>query len=159
MKTSQKSAYAKGTMRNLHVQWKSFFIFCTYFKLVPVPASFETICTYTQFLSRSFKSTTSIKNYVNGVKVLHLLLHESFPDLSDFQYEMLIKGIARCNPYCPKQASPITPQLLLKLYTTLDLHKPLHVACWAAYLIGFFLMARKSNWYLLVSRRLIAQNI
>jgi len=37
-----------------------------------LPVSTATLQLYGQFLSRSFKSIDSIKNYVSGVKTMHL---------------------------------------------------------------------------------------
>ena len=87
----------------------------------------------------------SIKNYINGIRVLHLFLDLEFKCVSEFQYKLLIKGIARLNPHCPKRAHPITPDLLLRIHHVLEFSKPAHVAAWAAFLLAFFLMARKSN--------------
>ena len=39
-----------------------------------LPTSTETLQLYAQFLSRSFKSVQSIRNYISGVKTIHLLL-------------------------------------------------------------------------------------
>ena len=46
-----------------------------------------------------------------------------FPPLSDFQYKLLINGIymTHLKSHCSKQAHPITPELLLKIYKVLDL--------------------------------------
>ena len=77
-KESLRSAYAEGTKKNMKTQWKSFFLFCFYFHLTPLPCDLDTLCLFAQFLSRSFKSVDSIRNYLNGVKVLHLILDFSF---------------------------------------------------------------------------------
>ena len=60
--------------RNLKIQWESFLLFRLSIDLNFLPTSNETLCLYTQFLSRIFKSTQSIKNYVSGVKSMHYLL-------------------------------------------------------------------------------------
>ena len=51
-------------------QFKAFFLFCHYFKLDPIPATLDTVCLYVQFLSRTL-TPASIRNYLNGVKLLH----------------------------------------------------------------------------------------
>jgi hypothetical protein len=33
---------------------------------------------------------------------------------------LILKGLSRLNPHCPKQASPITPDILLEFYEKLD---------------------------------------
>jgi len=69
---SRQSAFSLGTNRNLLVQFKTYFMFCIYFGLNPVPVTLADLSLYAQFLSRSFKTVASIKNYVHGVRVLHL---------------------------------------------------------------------------------------
>ena len=70
LKHSQRSAYSCGTYSNLRTQFKAF-LFCFYFKLTPVPAELTTVCLYVQFLSRTL-TPPSIRNYLSGVKLLHL---------------------------------------------------------------------------------------
>ena len=49
------------------------------------------------------------------------------------------------NPHCPKQALPITPQILLIIFELLDISKPYDATFWCLFLHAFFLMFRKSN--------------
>ena len=145
MKTSRKKAYADGTAKNLKIQWESFLLFCFHFGLVYLPASTETLSLFTQFLSRSFKSTQSIKNYVSGVKSMHYLLGYSVDHINDFLINLGIKGIARLNPHSVKQAEPITPDILLKMAAKLDFTCTTDKVFWCLFLFAFFLFARKSN--------------
>ena len=50
-----------------------------YFKPPVLPPSVKTLCAFAQFLSRSFKSVNSIKNYLSGIKTLHILLDLNYP--------------------------------------------------------------------------------
>jgi hypothetical protein len=68
------SAFAIGTLNNFKTQWKAYLLFCSYFHLQPFQVDAELLCAYSELLSRSFKSAQSIRNYLNGVKVLFLLL-------------------------------------------------------------------------------------
>jgi hypothetical protein len=68
------SAFAIGTLNNFKTQWKAYLLFCSYFHLQPFQIDAELLCTYSEFLSRPFKSAQSIRKYLNGVKVLFLLL-------------------------------------------------------------------------------------
>ena len=68
-----RTAFAPSSLRNLHSQWRAFILFSIYFHLGSLPASLDTICLVAQFLNRTCKSVTSIRNQLNGVKVLHLL--------------------------------------------------------------------------------------
>ena len=124
LKTSRKKAYAEGKSKNLRIQWESYLLFCFYFRISSLPASTETLSLYVQFLSRTFKSSNSIKNYISGVKSMHYLLGYSLDHINEFLINLGIKGIARMHPYCTKQAKPITPEILLQFTSILDLTKP-----------------------------------
>ena len=142
---SQRAAYAGGTLRNLELQWRTFILFCLFFKLRILPASLQTVCAYAQFLSRTFKAVSSIRNYLNGVKVLHVLSGFEFKHLECMQCRLLLKGISRLKMHHVKRATPVTPHVLSAIFSFLDFSSTLHVACWAAFLIGFFTMSRKSS--------------
>lgn len=120
-------------------------LFCFHFGLSYLPASTETLSLYTQFLSRSFKSTQSIKNYVSGVKSMHFLLGYSVDHINDFLINLGLKGIARLNPHSVKQAEPITPEILLNMASKLDFSCTADKVFWFLFLFAFFLFARKSN--------------
>ena len=145
MKASRKKAYAQGTAKNLKIQWESFLLFCIYFGLAYLPASTETLSLYTQFLSRTFDSVHSIKNYVSGVKSMHYLLGYQVEHINDFLINLGLKGIARSNPHSVKQAKPITPEILLNIASRLNLSKTHDKVFWCLFLFAFFLFARKSN--------------
>ena len=93
VKQSKKVAYAKGTFKNPRIQWESFLLFCFYYKLNPFPVDVETL--YAQFLSRSFKSVQSVRNYLSAVKTLHSLLDLKYPETDLMQLKLLLRGIAR----------------------------------------------------------------
>ncbi len=58
---------------------------------------------------------------------------------------MSLRGISRLNPHCPKQASSITPPILIKIHAVLDHQNPVHATMWSLFLIAFFTLSRKSN--------------
>lgn len=120
-------------------------IFCIYFNLTSLPASTETLQLFAQFLSRTFKSSQSIKNYLNGVRNMHLLLGYPVEHINRFVLNLSLKGIAKLNPYCLQQSEPITPKILLKMANVLDLSNDTDIVFWCLFLFAFFLLARKSN--------------
>ena len=147
LKQSKKSAYAEGTYKNLKVQWKSYFLFCVYFGFRAVPTETRVLCLFAEFLSRSFKSVASVRNYLSGVKLLHTFLDIPYVEyVNNFEVKLVLKGLARKNPYCSKQALPITPEILYEIYRILDLSCDKHAIFWCLFLFAFFLMARKSNF-------------
>ena len=56
-----------------------------------------------------------------------------------------IWGIARLHPYLIKQAKAITPDILIKFSTVLNLKDPRDSVFWCLFLSVFFLFANKSN--------------
>ena len=145
LKDSRSSAYAEGTKQNMKIQWESFLMFCIYFGFKYLPTSTETLSLYAQFLSRSFKSTQSIKNYLSGIKTMHHLLGYSVDHINSFLINLSIKGMARLKPYCIKQSYAITPELLLQMSSILNLSDSSDIVYWCLFLFAFFLFARKSN--------------
>lgn len=142
---SNKAAYAEGTRKNLRIQWESYLLFCNYFSLVSLPATTNTLQLFAQFLSRTFKSTDSIKNYISGVKSMHILLGYSVEHINQFILNLSLKGIAKLNPYCLKRAHPITPQILLKIAELMNFENKTDLVYWCLFLFAFFFLARKSN--------------
>ena len=145
LRTSTKAAYAEGSRRNLKVQWESFLLFCTYFKFVSLPATTETLQLFSQFLSRTFKSTDSIKNYINGVKTMHLLLGFKVDHINNFILNLSVEGMTKLKPYCVRQAAPMIPEILIQIASVLDFKNPDSLVYWCLFLFAFFLLARKSN--------------
>ncbi len=140
-----RAAYAEGTWRNLEVQHQLYLKFCRTFSLHPLPASTRIIHLYIQFLSRRFKSVDSIRNYVHGVKKLHLWFGYDTDQFHHFSVNMLFKGLTRLKRHMPNQALPITLDILCDFHRLLNLQSPQDQVYWVLFLLAFFLMARKSN--------------
>ncbi len=56
-----------------------------------------------------------------------------------------MRGIARLNPHCPRQAQAMTPQILAMIHDVLDLQEPVQATMWCLFLLAFFTLSRKSN--------------
>ena len=76
--------YAESTRENLKEQWQALVMFCIYFRFTFLPASTSSCQVYAQFLSRCFKSVSSIRNYLSGVRTVHLLLGFDLEKLNAF---------------------------------------------------------------------------
>lgn len=135
---SIKAAFAKGSMKNLKIQWESYMLFCLYFKLVAFPASTETLCLFAQFLSRSFLAVDSVKNYICGVKIAHKLLDLEFTQIDKIELKLCLRGLARLKPHMVKQSKPITPSILKKIGAIMDFSKPHDITYWCLFLFAFF---------------------
>jgi len=142
---SKRSAFATGTYNNLRTQWRSFLLFCEYFGLPALPTDVPTLARYAQFLSRSCKSPDTIKIYVHGVRQLHLFHGLTAPPANAFDLKLVLTSLSRHSAHVSQQKLPITPSILLRLRSLLDLRRPLHATLWAAFCVGFFTLLRKSN--------------
>ena len=146
VKASKRKAYAAGTMINLKTQWKTYFMFCIYFELDPFALSSTNICAYLQFISRSLSSYSSVINYLGAVKVLCNLLDLTYPK-QDMDLKLTLKGLRRTMAKEVKQAQPITPNILLDMFSVIDIHDPGHITYWCAFLFLYFLMFRSSQLF------------
>lgn len=119
-------------------------MFCLYWSFSFLPATEEILCYYAQFLSRSFKAVSSIRNYISGVKKLHLFLDYSFPKI-ELALPLTLKGLERLHPHCPHRAYPMSPDILRQIFQIIDISKPVDSVIWSLFLSAFFTLARKSN--------------
>lgn len=140
-----RSAYAAGTLKNLKTQQNLYLDFCEYFKIIAIPASVNTLTVYMEFLAQKFSSAQVIGNYMQGVKTLHLFNNAEVGNFQHLAIKLMMKGLARLKRHMPKQAAPITPEILLAFRQHLDLTDPNDASFWALFILAFFLMARKSN--------------
>ena len=141
VRSTRLRAFAQGTYSNLRTQFRSYFAFCVYFDRKPLPADTDTICGYAQFLSRSI-TPPSIRNYLSGVKMLHIFLGFEYTFTEDFHLHLTIRGIERIHPHVPKRAKPITPSILLALHQFSKSFTSLERSVFACGLFLFFTMAR-----------------
>ena len=112
-----------------------------YFERDPLPVDSETVYAYAQFLSRSMKPPT-IRNYLSGVKMLHILLGLPYPHSEDFLLKLELRGLARLHPHVPVRAKPVTPDILLMFYHRMNHMSSLHCSVWSCCLLLFYTMAR-----------------
>ena len=100
---------------------------------------------YSQFLSRNCKSVDSIRNYISGVKLLHLFLDKEYPEFDSFRLKLVLRGLSRTKPYCPRQAQPTTPKLLCDMFRISNHKNSYDATFWCLFVHPCFLMFRKSN--------------
>lgn len=119
-------------------------MFCSYFSLQPLPASLQTLCLYVQFLSRSMVPP-SIRNYLSGVKHMHVVLGYEFPYSSNLVLKLVFRGIERLHPHVPQRAPPILPEHLLAISCILDWHDLSQVTTFTIALFLFLTLSRLGN--------------
>ena len=62
-----------------------------------------------------------------------------------FILNLSLKGIAELNPHRIRQAEGMTPAILFKISSVLDISSSVDSVYWCLFLFAFFLLARKSN--------------
>ncbi|XP_077985143.1 uncharacterized protein LOC144439784 [Glandiceps talaboti] len=142
---TMSAAYAQGTLRNFRSQWKTYFLFCLFYGLKPVPASPTVLSLFIQFLSETTKNIGTLRNYLNAIRILHELNGFDGQVIHHLFLHMTLQGVSHLYPQVPKQKLAITPDILLTLHGYLDLSRPLDLTLWAAFLTAFHLFLRKSN--------------
>ena len=142
--STRLQAFAKGTYSNLRTQFRSYFGFCVYFHRVPLPADVHTICGFAQFLSRSLKPPT-IRNYLSGVKMLHIFLGYEYTFSDNFHLRLTVRGIERIHQHVPRRAKPITPAILSAIHQLSPSFSSLQRTVYACGLLLFFTLARAGS--------------
>ena len=90
-----ESAYATGTKANFRYKIRAFFLFTTYFGLIPYPVSEDTLCLYAQFLSNSFESVQAIKSYIQAIKQFHIISGYSVKPFEGIKLQLALRGLGR----------------------------------------------------------------
>ena len=145
LRVTQSKAYASGTLKNLACQWRSFRHFSIWFNIFDWPVKNHTICLFAQYLAYSFHSAKAVRNYIDGVRKVHVLLRMEPPSLADIEVRITLLGLNKTMLSPVKQAKPITPEIMLDMVTFLDLTKRADLVFWSIVVVGFFSFFQKSN--------------
>lgn len=140
----QAHAYAETTKQTYCTHRRSYLSFCAKYGYVPVPASTDTLCRYVASLTHSLKYS-SIKQYINIVRLLHLEWGLPNPLQNNFWLNTTLRGIRRVHGDVTVHKLPLTPDILSRIYQLLDMRNPMHTCVWAAALLMFFGLLRRSN--------------
>ena len=142
---TKSSAYAAGTLKNLACQWRAFRHFCIIYESFEWPVSEHTLCLFAQYLAYTFHLAQAVRNYLNGVRKIHILMRARAPDLQDIEVRITLLGLNKLLVSPVKQACPLTLDIMLDLVPHLDLNKRIDLAFWGVTVVGFFTFFRKSN--------------
>ena len=86
----------------------------------------------------------SIRNYLSGVKPLHVFTGFEFPFYETPELKLTLRGLDRILKHAPSRAPPVTPELLRELIQCAST-SPHDLVFSCAFLFAFFLFARISN--------------
>ena len=140
---TQGFRYQKKSAANMVSGFRQFLYFTAYFRLIPLPASEITITLFLEFMSRTV-GYEHLKHLLNTVNYFHKALNLSYPEDS-FQIDTTLQGLKRRLARVPFQVLPITPSILRRIYTFLDMRKTADLALWCSYLTAFYGLLRKAN--------------
>ena len=89
---------------------------------------------------------SSIKVYLSGIRAVHI--DQGFPDpLADCLHQQrVVRGIKRCQGTPSFTRLPVTDDLMLIIWQSLDLSLPDHMMFWAACSLGHFGFLRASEF-------------
>ena len=143
--TIYQAAFAPGTYKNLCTQWSTYMGFASHCGFPWSEPTDAQLSAYAVYLSFYFKAPATIKNYMSGIKTLFLLNDLPVNVFDSVRIRLALRGLARLKQHCPRQAAPITPDILMAIHGFLDLSRPNNKALWALCLVAFFTMSRRSN--------------
>ena len=109
-----------------------------------MPIAQKTLLAYIAFLARTLKPT-SVNNYLNIIRLLHLDAGLDNPMEGNFEVSNLKKGIARELGTPPVQKLPITCEMLVVIRGHLNFLDPMDIIFWAGCVLGFYGFLRKKT--------------
>lgn len=96
-------------------------------------------------MARSFKYV-SILNYVSAVRVLHKMYGFLAPPPDDFLVKTTLLGAKRLLGDTSFSSDPLMPSHLVRIRSVLDMSNSEHFVFWAAVVLAFRGLLRKSNF-------------
>ena len=144
VKFYQANAFSFNTKRSYSVHRRSYISFCNRLGVAPVPATSKLICLYAAFLAKRLKYS-SVKQYLNIVRILHSEWGLPNPCEGNYFLKCTLRGIRRHLGDAVCRKAPITPSILRRILSALDVSEPKGASVWAACLVMFFGLLRKSN--------------
>lgn len=129
----------------MQTQLKTYLLFCAYYEFKPFPCGSENLCYYAYFLSQSFDSSASVKNYISGIKTFSKLLGHDVAPFETVDLRFTVQGISKLSIHVPKSKLPLSCTDLKHIIQMLDVSKPFHACMWVFLTFACFGMLRASN--------------
>ena len=142
-RVSQSYRFAEGSARNMVSGIRTWFSFCHYFDIKPLPATPESIVPFMELMAITV-SYDHIKHLLHAVKFVHEARGLVYPE-HNFDIVTTLHGLKRKLARVPHRALPLTPQILRKIFSKMNMQSLKDKALWCSYLITFFCLFRKSN--------------
>lgn len=139
-------AFAESTKKTYQTHLRSYLAFCCEYNVLPVPASDKTVSLYAAYLARRLKPS-SVKQYLNIVRIMHLECGADNPCADSWYLKTTLKGIEKAKGTDVQRKEPISPETLMQIRSKLNKDDSSDCVFWAACLIMFFGLLRKSNLF------------
>ena len=122
---------------------RQYLYFTLYFKLPTWPTSVDTLVCFLEFMART-SGYSHLKHLLSSVKFLHEALDEPFP-INSFLLDMTMQGLKRRLAKVPFQVLPITPAIMKRMFSHLNMSLLQDRALWCSYWLSFYGLLRKSS--------------
>ena len=141
---------APSTRRTYSSAQKKFIEFCNQLGNLtkfgsPCPAEEWTLCLFASFLAKSLKHS-SIKVYLSAVRSLHIEMGFADPLANSLRLQRVVRGIKRVQGLSVTPRLPVTKDIMLVIYRSLDFQVFDHIMFWAACTLAYFGFLRSSEF-------------
>ena len=141
--TTQAFKYTKESAANVLSGIRQFFYFTLHYKLAQIPATVDTLVCFLEFMARTV-GHPHLKHLLSSVKFMHEALNEPFP-VNNFQIDMTMQGLKRRLAKVPFQVLPLTPSIMKKMFSHLNMSLLYDRALCCVYLLSFYGLLSKSS--------------
>lgn len=139
-----RSAWAESTLKTRNSQWKRYIDFCVSNELDYLPGDVITIARFLVYLGNTCKYTTC-NNYLSAVITLHKFFGFTPHFRESFVLQLVLKGLGRRLGKAVDQKIGLNPSQLISIFDVLDLSDVNVITKWAALILSFRTLLRKSN--------------
>lgn len=139
-----RSAWAESTLKTRNSQWKRFIEFCLSNDLVAVPSEVTTVARFLVSLAKNCCYTTC-NNYLSAVVTLHKFFGYDYSFRECFVIKLVMQGLACYLGKGVNQKAGLTPEQFMRIYDLLDFSNLNTITKWAAIMLSFRSLLRKSN--------------
>lgn len=139
-----QSAWAESTLNTRNSQWGKFLNFCRSNRLVPLPASVNTVCRFLIHIASTCAYNTC-NNYLSAIVVLHRFMGFSGSFREVYVVQLVLKGLARILGKNVSQKIGLSPDQFVSMYNNLSLSDVNNITMWSAVMLSFRSLLRKSN--------------
>ncbi|XP_046552201.1 uncharacterized protein LOC124261877 [Haliotis rubra] len=144
--TYRSKGWAESTKRTYRQHLQCYLDFCHLLNIEPVPLSSEHSSLYLAYLA-DFRGLcfASIRSYICIVRTLHKQ-HNLGDPFALWTPHHVLQGMRRELGEEQHGATPVTPELLLALHSTLSWDNMFHCSVWAGCMIAFYGLLRSANF-------------